>query len=141
MTLSKALSLRNPENTPSTMNVGTIRIRAKPARMSEFHSADMTYGRTGTFWTGRFSPVAGDEVARPGRIPHHEGSVGAELVVERGDVFWSRVLSQDGAPTLPGSTSASRKIRIDARISVGTMRSSRRPMRRNILGLYLTSSP
>ena len=42
MTLSKALSRRNPENTPSAIDVGTMRMSAKPARMSEFHSADMT---------------------------------------------------------------------------------------------------
>ena len=42
MVRSKMLSRRNPENTPSAIDVGTIRIRAKPARMSEFHSAAMT---------------------------------------------------------------------------------------------------
>ena len=50
--LSNTLSRRKPENTPSAIDVGTMRIRAKPARISEFQSAAMTVGRTGTLRTG-----------------------------------------------------------------------------------------
>ena len=42
-------------------------------------------------------------------------------------------------PTSPGSTSARAKMSSDARISVGTIKSNRRPMRRSIPGPYVRS--
>ena len=50
----------------------------------------------------RFAPVAGDEAACPRRVAHDQRPVGAELLVEQLDLFFSGVGPQDGASHVAG---------------------------------------
>ena len=95
---SRTLSLRNPAKTPSAIDVGTMSTSAKPARRSECQKASMTSGRTGIFsWVDSpQSPVT--KPPGPGEVADDDRPVGAQLLVEQLDLFFSGVGSQDGPP-------------------------------------------